>query len=163
MTQRSALHNTFTITRVYDAPPSRVFAAFADPKAKAKWFSPPPDWVDVKQSVEFRVGGREHSSARDSSGVKHVFDSIYYDIVPDARIVYAYDMHLNEQRISVSLGDVVSIYGSVIRVGRSSMAVKLETIVARRLDPTEIKVTEGVYTYVAIDENGRPRPVPDRR
>ncbi|MFN4166269.1 MAG: SRPBCC family protein [Ferrovibrio sp.] len=103
MTQRSALHNTFTITRVYDAPPARVFAAFADPKAKAKWFSPPPDWVDVKQSVEFRVGGREHSSARDSSGVKHVFDSIYYDIVPDARIVYAYDMHLNEQRISVSL------------------------------------------------------------
>lgn len=103
MTQRSALHNTFTITRVYDAPPSRVFAAFADPKAKAKWFSPPPDWVDVKQSVEFRVGGREHSSARDSSGVKHVFDSIYYDIVPDARIVYAYDMHLNEKRISVSL------------------------------------------------------------
>lgn len=103
MTQRSALHNTFTITRVYDAPPSRVFAAFADPQAKAKWFSPPPDWVDVKQSVEFRVGGREHSSARDSSGVTHVFDSIYYDIVPDARIVYAYDMHLNEQRISVSL------------------------------------------------------------
>jgi uncharacterized protein YndB with AHSA1/START domain len=103
MTQRSALHNTFTITRVYDAPPSRVFAAFADPRAKAKWFSPPPDWVDVKQSVEFRVGGREHSSARDSSGVKHVFDSIYYDIVPDARIVYAYDMHLNEKRISVSL------------------------------------------------------------
>ncbi len=103
MTQRSALHNTFTITRVYDAPPSRVFTAFADPKAKAKWFSPPPDWVDVKQSVEFRVGGREHSSARDSSGVTHVFDSIYYDIVPDARIVYAYDMHLNEKRISVSL------------------------------------------------------------
>ncbi|WP_374298718.1 SRPBCC family protein [Ferrovibrio sp.] len=100
---RSALHNTFTITRVYDAPPARVFAAFADPKAKAKWFSPPPDWVDVKQSVEFRVGGREHSSARDSSGVMHVFDSIYYDIVPDARIVYAYDMHLNEKRISVSL------------------------------------------------------------
>jgi acyl-CoA hydrolase len=36
----------------------------------------------------------------------------------------------------------------------------METIVARRLDPTEIKVTEGVYTYVAIDENGKPRPVP---
>ena len=60
----------------------------------------------------------------------------------------------------IKVGDIVSIYGSVIRTGRSSMAVKLETIVARRLDPTEIKVTEGVYTYVAIDENGRPRPVP---
>jgi acyl-CoA thioesterase YciA len=60
----------------------------------------------------------------------------------------------------IKVGDIVSIYGEIIRVGRSSMAVKLETIVARRLDPTEIKVTEGVYTYVAIDENGRPRPVP---
>ena len=61
----------------------------------------------------------------------------------------------------IKVGDIVSIYGSVIRVGRTSMAVKLETIVARRLDPTEIKVTEGVYTYVAIDEHGRPRPVPN--
>ncbi len=60
----------------------------------------------------------------------------------------------------IKVGDIVSIYGRVIRVGRSSMAVKMETIVARRLDPTEIKVTEGVYTYVAIDENGKPRPVP---
>lgn len=63
----------------------------------------------------------------------------------------------------IKVGDVVSIYGSVIRTGRSSMAVKLETIVARRLDPQEIRVTEGVYTYVAIDENGRPRPVPQER
>jgi acyl-CoA thioesterase YciA len=60
----------------------------------------------------------------------------------------------------IKVGDIVSIYGRVIRVGRSSMAVKMETIVARRLDPTEIKVTEGVYTYVAIDENGKSRPVP---
>lgn len=63
----------------------------------------------------------------------------------------------------IKVGDVVSIYGSVIRTGRSSMAVKLETIVARRLDPQEIRVTEGVYTYVAIDENGRPRPVPQEK
>jgi acyl-CoA thioesterase YciA len=60
----------------------------------------------------------------------------------------------------IKVGDIVSIYGRVIRVGRSSMAVKMETIVSRRLDPTEIKVTEGVYTYVAIDENGKSRPVP---
>jgi len=60
----------------------------------------------------------------------------------------------------IKVGDVVSIYGEVTRVGRTSMAVRLTTIVARRLDPTEIKVTEGIYTYVAIDEHGRPRPVP---
>lgn len=60
----------------------------------------------------------------------------------------------------IKVGDVVSIYGKVVRVGRTSMAVKLETIVVRRLDPAEIKVTEGTFTFVAIDENGRPRPVP---
>lgn len=60
----------------------------------------------------------------------------------------------------IKVGDVVSIYAKVVRVGRTSMSVKLETIVVRRLDPTEIKVTEGTFTFVAIDENGRPRPVP---
>jgi uncharacterized protein YndB with AHSA1/START domain len=103
MKERSVVHATFTIERVYDAPPSRVFGAFADPAAKARWFGPPPDWTERRQSLDFTVGGREHSSARDSSGVWHVFDAIYYDIVPDARVVYAYDLHLNDSRISVSL------------------------------------------------------------
>lgn len=102
-TDRSAKHATFTIERVYDATPARVFAAFADPKAKAKWFAAPPDWTETEQKFEFRIGGREYSAARDNTGVKHVFNSIYYDIVPDARIIYAYDMHLNDARISVSL------------------------------------------------------------
>ncbi|WP_300295064.1 SRPBCC family protein [Ferrovibrio sp.] len=103
MTQRSVLHNTFIIERVYEAPPARVFAAFADLKAKAQWFGAPPDWTERKQSLDFRIGGREHSSARDGSGVMHVMDGIYHDIVPDTRIVYAYDLHLNDNRISVSL------------------------------------------------------------
>ncbi len=60
----------------------------------------------------------------------------------------------------IKVGDVVSVYGRVVRVGRTSMAVRLETYVVRRLDPGEIKVTEGTFTYVAIDEHGRPRPVP---
>ena len=59
----------------------------------------------------------------------------------------------------IRVGDIVSIYAAVLRVGRTSVAVQMETLVTRRLDPQPIKVTEGVYTYVAIDENGRPRPV----
>jgi uncharacterized protein YndB with AHSA1/START domain len=100
---RSVLHNTFTIERVYDAPRARVFAAFADPEAKLKWFGAPPDWTERRQGIDFRVGGREYSSARDTAGMMHVMDGIYHDIVPDTRIVYAYDLHLNEDRISVSL------------------------------------------------------------
>ena len=59
----------------------------------------------------------------------------------------------------IRVGDVVTIYAEVARVGRTSIAVNMETIVRRRLDPAEIKVTEGTYTYVAIDDGGRPRPV----
>jgi len=59
----------------------------------------------------------------------------------------------------IQIGDVVSIYGEVSRVGRTSIAVTMETIVRRRIDPGEILVTEGTFTYVAIDENGKPRLV----
>lgn len=59
----------------------------------------------------------------------------------------------------IKVGDVVSIYGEIERVGRTSVAVKLTTIVTRKLDPEEIKVTEGIYVFVAIDDNGKPRAV----
>lgn len=59
----------------------------------------------------------------------------------------------------IRVGDVVSIYGRVSKVGRTSISVDLETIVTRQLDPTEIKVTEGTFVFVAIDDQGRPRPV----
>jgi acyl-CoA thioesterase YciA len=60
----------------------------------------------------------------------------------------------------IKVGDLVSIYGDVTRVGRSSVTIALETIVQRRLDPTPIQVTHGTFVFVAIDEDGRPRAVP---
>ena len=59
----------------------------------------------------------------------------------------------------IKVGDIVSIYGEIERVGRTSVAVKLTTIVSRKLDSEEIKVTEGTYIFVAVDNDGRPRPV----
>jgi len=59
----------------------------------------------------------------------------------------------------IQIGDLVSIYGKVGKIGRTSITVDLETIVERRLEPGEIKVTEGKYIFVAIDANGDPRPV----
>jgi acyl-CoA thioesterase YciA len=60
----------------------------------------------------------------------------------------------------VLVGDEVSLYGEVTRVGRSSIAVKIESWVRRGLSEERIKVTEGLFTYVAIDADRRPRPVP---
>ncbi len=59
----------------------------------------------------------------------------------------------------IQVGDLVSIYGQVSKVGRTSITVDLETIVERRLEPGEIKVTEGKYIFVAIDEDGNPRQI----
>jgi acyl-CoA thioesterase YciA len=64
--------------------------------------------------------------------------------------------------LPVFVGDQVSCYGSVLRVGRTSIAVAVETWVQRRDAHERIKVTEGVFTYVAIDKDRRPRPVDSR-
>lgn len=61
----------------------------------------------------------------------------------------------------VQVGDVLCVYAWVDRVGKSSMAIGLEAWALRRLGGAREKVTEGVFTYVAIDDSGRPRHVPE--
>ncbi|NOU26732.1 MAG: polyketide cyclase [Polyangiaceae bacterium] len=106
MTIRSAHHATFVVDRTFPASPARVFAAFSDPVAKAKWFEGPPDWTPIGRSMDFRVGGKEHSSGRSPDGLEFGFDCTYYDIVPEKRIVYAYEMYMNNARISVSVATI---------------------------------------------------------
>jgi acyl-CoA thioesterase YciA len=60
----------------------------------------------------------------------------------------------------VYVGDLVSCYAQVVRIGRTSMTVQVDTYVLRQRTGEEVKVTEGSFTVVAIDEGGRPRPVP---
>ena len=59
----------------------------------------------------------------------------------------------------IKVGDLVSIYGEVSKIGRSSITIALETVVQRRLDPTPIQVTHGTFVFVAIDDDGKPRQV----
>jgi acyl-CoA thioesterase YciA len=60
----------------------------------------------------------------------------------------------------INVGDLVTCYAHVARTGRTSITVAIETWARRRLTGQEIKVTEGTFVYVAIDKNGRPRPLP---
>ena len=60
----------------------------------------------------------------------------------------------------VRVGDVVSCYAEVVRVGRTSLTIQVETYVRRGRTSDEVRVTEGRFTLVALDDAGRPRPVP---
>jgi uncharacterized protein YndB with AHSA1/START domain len=103
MTIRNAKHATFTIERVYPATPARVFAAWSTKEAKTAWAYCHAEWPVTEHVFDFRVGGREYAVTGPAGGTRHVFNAHYFDIVPDQRIVYAYDMHLDDRRISVSL------------------------------------------------------------
>lgn len=103
MSAHSVAHGTFVIERDFAHPVSRVFAAWADPAKKSKWFGDPGNPATV---FEFRPGGRESSSGTIPDGPKIDFDVTYQDIVPDNRILYTYDMHMDGQKISVSLASL---------------------------------------------------------
>jgi uncharacterized protein YndB with AHSA1/START domain len=103
MSERSVEHATFTVKRTYEATPARVFAAWAEPAAKARWFG---SGGNDEHELDFRIGGREWSRGSAPNGGTYTFEARYQDIVPDQRIVYAYEMQLEGTRISVSLGTV---------------------------------------------------------
>ncbi|MEZ5961549.1 MAG: SRPBCC family protein [Hyphomonadaceae bacterium] len=103
MTARNTTHATFVIERDLAHPPAKVFAAYADPKKKAKWFGGPPEWKS-QHTMDFRVGGKEVSQGGPPDGVVHKMSGEYWDIVENERIVLSYELHLDATRISVSLG-----------------------------------------------------------
>jgi uncharacterized protein YndB with AHSA1/START domain len=99
MSERSTEHTAFVVERIYDASPERVFAAWSDPQAKARWFDGP----GAEFELDFRVGGWERGRGALPDGRQYAFEALYRDIVPERRIVYTYDMFLDGTRISVSV------------------------------------------------------------
>jgi uncharacterized protein YndB with AHSA1/START domain len=106
MTDRTTTHASFTLERVYPVRPARVYAAWADPALKARWFGGGDDWTPFERTSDFREGGTERAVGRWKSGLVTEFSAYYHDIVPDRRIVYSYAMRLDGRRISVSLATI---------------------------------------------------------
>ncbi|MGE5088227.1 MAG: SRPBCC family protein [Candidatus Levyibacteriota bacterium] len=124
---RASQHGSFTLERVYDATSARVFAAWASAEAKARWFAGPDEWAAAGREFDFRVGGREYVKGRWKGGTTSTFDARYFDIVPDRRIVYAYDMYVDDAKISVSLTTVeITPEGRGTRLRFTEQAVFLD-------------------------------------
>ena len=108
MTEGRIHHAQFSVERRYEARPEQVFAAWADPEAKRRWFVDADgiDWEALDYGLDFRVGGREHGSFRHKKKTVHGNETVYLDIVENARIAFAYSMSLDGAITSASLGTV---------------------------------------------------------
>lgn len=108
MESRSVSHNTFVIEQSYSATPERVFAAFADPAKKRRWFVDGPHKITDEFTMDFRPGGVEilryhYKEGSPYPSVPFVNDGSFQDIVDNKRIVIASTMNLNGKCISASL------------------------------------------------------------
>jgi uncharacterized protein YndB with AHSA1/START domain len=93
---------TFTLDRRYPATPATVFAAWADPAVKARWFT----GGSGEHELDFRSGGREICHGRHAGGPALTFEARYHDVVPGERIVYSSTMSADDAVTTVSVTTV---------------------------------------------------------
>jgi uncharacterized protein YndB with AHSA1/START domain len=108
MEQPTVIHSTFAIERSYPKSPATVFAAFADPAKKRRWFAEGEAHEVEEFTMDFRVGGGERlryrfKSGTPFSGVELTNEGRFHDIVSNRRVVSSSTMALGDNRISASL------------------------------------------------------------
>jgi uncharacterized protein YndB with AHSA1/START domain len=109
--EAAIVHGKFTLERKYPQSPAKVFAAFADPAKKRRWFVEVKGFEIVSFDMDFRIGGRlrsrflfpGHPDAPIPAGTPMGNDAVYLDILPDRRVVLAYSMSTNDIPFSASL------------------------------------------------------------
>jgi uncharacterized protein YndB with AHSA1/START domain len=106
VTRKPITHGDFSIERAYDAPPKRVFAAWSDIEIKQRWFIGPAEWTQTKRELVMETGGHEILRGRFPNGRETSYEAHFYEVIPNERIIYAYDMNLTGVHHSLSLATV---------------------------------------------------------
>ena len=101
--ERSEVHATFVIERSYPVPVAALWHALSDNDARDQWFGGGAEFDISEKSHDFRVGGHGIEDGRWRGGPTSRFVSTYTDIVDQQRMVFAYDMWVDERHISTSL------------------------------------------------------------
>ncbi|MEW2354900.1 SRPBCC domain-containing protein [Spirillospora sp. NPDC029432] len=99
-------HSTVSLERTYPVAPARVFAAFADEEVKRRWSLELEGMHVTEYTMDFRVGGIETTRFQVGNGPQVHTETVFQDIVPDTRIVFAYRMSMDGTPTSAALTTV---------------------------------------------------------
>jgi uncharacterized protein YndB with AHSA1/START domain len=125
--ERSETHATFVIERSYRVPVKAVWHALTDNEARNEWFGGGPEFEVQHKSHDFRVGGRAVETGQWRNGPTSRFESTYTDVVDEHRMVFTYDMWVNDQHLSTSLTTiVVEPHGEATRLTYTEQGVHFD-------------------------------------
>jgi uncharacterized protein YndB with AHSA1/START domain len=105
--ERSQTHATFVIERSYSVPVSAVWHALTDGDARDQWFGGGPEFDASEKSHDFRLGGHAVEAGQWRGGPTSRFESTYTDIVDQHRMIFTYDMWVDDRHMSTSLTTIV--------------------------------------------------------
>jgi uncharacterized protein YndB with AHSA1/START domain len=98
-------HGGLVLTRQIDAPRERVYEAWTKIEHRKHWFVGPA-WTEIERSLDLRVNGVEIAHGRFEDGTETIYTARFHLIEPNARLIYAFDMHVGGRLFSVSLAGV---------------------------------------------------------
>ncbi len=125
--ERSQIHATFVVERTYPVPVNAVWHALSDNKARDQWFGGGSAFDAHEKSHDFLVGGHAVEEGQWHGGPRSRFVSTYTDIVDQQRMVFTYDMWIDEQHISTSLTTIaVEPEGEGTRLTYTEQGVHLD-------------------------------------
>ncbi|MBG1233696.1 SRPBCC domain-containing protein [Aestuariivirga litoralis] len=97
----------FSFTRAFSKSPREVFECFTNLELRKQWFKGPPDGIELSRQLNARVGGHEELKVKWANGMLTHFVCTFHAVQPGERLVYNYDLFIDEKLYSTSLGDVV--------------------------------------------------------
>lgn len=103
MIERSVSHTSFVIERDLPGSPARAFNAWSDADARLSWSDCHTDARQSEFSLDFRHGGHETYRVALPDGLRISIEKVFFDIVPEQRIIFGYDIVIGERRASASL------------------------------------------------------------